>query len=494
MKTRTATVVGALFCAVAYCAGSVAMAQQVPSAPAPTSAAGGAAPGGTPKIMAPAASKNAGQKTKKKKAKKVQPEFITVTINKSKLLDISRAADEIVIGEPSVVEYKILDSGKVFLFGRALGTTNLYVLSRGRIIYEGEIRVTVDASEVAEAINAVLTDDTVSVRAGREAIFLTGKIRSPSAAADAVAIARRFVPADVNVINLMQIQAKHQVLLRVKVAELNRTTIKDLGVRFGFLGGDTDLAGRLVPNGFDLAVGQTVGTGFGVLNVLHGDFDLTLEALESQNLVRILAEPTLTAISGETASLLAGGETPVPTAFDTDSNTITFEFIEFGVNLAFTPIVMSDRRINLDVATEVSSLTPAVQVAEGIGIQGRSIRRATTTVDLPSGGTIMIAGLIKQDETMELAGVPGAKDVPVLGALFRSQNFSREESELAIIITAYLVKPLDTVDKLSTPTDGFGPASDIDFFLLGKLHKEYTDVDLPPWAATLKGPYGYILE
>ncbi|MGB0748437.1 MAG: type II and III secretion system protein family protein [Magnetospiraceae bacterium] len=502
MSLRNAAALGAMFCVLFLGADRLAGAQQVPSADmtAPTAAPKSAA---VPKAAAAPAKKN-GQVVKKNgtngkkngkssSADAVKSDFIQVALNKSILLDINRRADEVVIGDASLVEFKILDSGKIFLFGRALGSTNIYVMSRGKIIHESEVVVTMDPDEVAAAIRALMPEENITVKAGRDAIFLTGKVRSATAAADALSITERFVPSQANIINLLEVQSNHQVLLRVKVAEVVRSAAKNLGASLGYNdGGTTNPRSADVDNGFNINVGPFTGA-FGILDIVQDELDLRFTALETQGLARVLAEPSLVAISGETAYMLAGGEFPVPTAID-ENNNITIEFKQYGVNLAFTPVVMSGERINLNVATEVSSLGETFQVSDTLEFQGLNVRRANTTVDLPSGGTLMIAGLMSQLDTRNVDGVPYVKDVPVLGTLFRNNASDNTETELTILVTAYLVNPTDESHRVASPTDGLGPSSDVDFYLLGALHKTYVQEDLPPWAAQLKGPYGYILE
>jgi len=211
--------------------------------------------------------------------------------------------------------------------------------------------------------------------------------------------------------------------------------------------------------------------------------------------MRTLAEPTLTAVSGETASFLAGGQFPFPTS--ADDGEIGFEFRDFGVALEFTPVVVGEGRISLQIATEVSELTTegAVQINDGLTIPGISVRRANTTVELPSGGTMSIAGMLLQRDSASQNGVPGIKNVPVVGQLFASNEFNRDETELVILVTPYVVKPGQERD-FRLPTDGFAPASDMDFYLLGRLHKVYGTgkQDVAAARQALNAPLGFIIE
>jgi pilus assembly protein CpaC len=216
--------------------------------------------------------------------------------------------------------------------------------------------------------------------------------------------------------------------------------------------------------------------------------------LERQGLAKTLAEPVLTAISGETANFLAGGEFPVPTAIGL-AGEVTFTFREFGVVLSFTPVVLSENQISLRVAVEVSRISDEISVTIlGTTIPGFTTRRAETTVTLPSGGNVMIAGLLQSDEINAIDGVPGFKDLPILGALFRSTEFRRNETELVVLVSPYSVGSVDNRRRMSLPTDGFVPASEIDLYLFGQLHKRYTDREKLEEVPSIFGPIGYTME
>ena len=217
-----------------------------------------------------------------------------------------------------------------------------------------------------------------------------------------------------------------------------------------------------------------------------------IRALETQGLVRTLAEPTLVAVSGESARFLAGGEFPIPVSRDDEG--ITIEFREFGVALAFTPVVLSEGRISLKLSAEVSDITPdGAIITNAIAIPGLSVRRTETTIELPSGGSFAIAGLLSQDTRHGMQSLPGVQDVPILGALMRSNDFAASESELVILATPYLVEPTHE-SEIALPTDGFAPASNYDAFLMGRLHAVYGSEGTAPPAAHVKGPVGFITE
>jgi pilus assembly protein CpaC len=300
------------------------------------------------------------------------------------------------------------------------------------------------------------------------------------------------------------------VLLKVRVSEMQRSVIKQLGInlfgtlnrgggsasRFGtnnqfnvsgsLLGGLTAGANKTVPG----PAGDPFGP-FGGVSVATNSISGVLQALERNGLVRVLAEPNLTAVSGESAKFLAGGEFPVPAGVDTQGN-IKIEFKPFGVGLGFTPVVLSDGRINLRLSTEVSQISNEQSVTlQTLVIPGLSVRRAETSVELPSGGSLVIAGLLQNDIQKSIDGIPGLKDIPILGSLFRSSDFQNNETELVIVVTPYLVNGVSE-DQLRLPTDGFTPSSDFDSYFLGQLHGVYKRKPGP--GTSLQGPYGHIME
>ena len=268
----------------------------------------------------------------------------------------------------------------------------------------------------------------------------------------------------------------------MRVSEMDRAIRKNLSVNTGIdiLTSSGDLAINTVSPSTTLAA---FGTG-GITSTLPGLGPTSFEALERQGLSKTLAEPTLTAISGESASFISGGEVPVPIGVDQNGNAV-IEFREFGIKLEFTPVVPDKGRINLQVLAEISAIHSSNTVTlSNLTVNGFTTKRAQSTVDLPSGGTLMLAGLLQDDITDTVNGFPFLKDIPVLGALFRSTEFQRDETELVITVTALLAKPADGSPGLAPPSDGFEPASDIDIYLLGRLHRKYGKGERPFWCLT----------
>lgn len=413
-------------------------------------------------------------------------EELQLPLNGSELISFSRAPAEVIVGEPEIADVKVTDSMKIYVIGQGVGSTNaLFLDSRGNVIRNLKIHVGVNVNEIKSAIRNLLPNENIGVSSYRDSVFLTGGIRSSRSADRAVEIAQRFVGEEKNVVNLMQMMGSQQVIIQVRVAEMNRTAGKQLGVNlslskglsFSTFGAD-NIANAFISGSFDSGI--------------KGLSPISFKALEERKMARTLAEPTLTALSGKTASFLAGGEVPVPTGVDQNGNAV-IEFREVGIRLNFTPVVQDAGRINLQIMTEVSSLGETLTVA-GSEIPQIDSRNTRTTVDLPSGGSVMIAGLIKNNGEDEIKGTPGVLDLPILGSLFRSNDFSQDRTELVVVATAYLAKPFSEGQELTLPTDGFTPASDLDIYLMGRLWEEYTGDKMPVFATPVSGPFGYIME
>jgi pilus assembly protein CpaC len=421
---------------------------------------------------------------------------IRVGLNKAIVVSLPSPVSKIVVGNEEVADVHVDSSNprQVFVVSKTVGSTNVFFMNKGGvIIHQAEVQVSMNHDELQTALSELLPNEKIDVSVYRDSVFLSGNVRSAAAAADAVRIANRFVTDAASVTNMLKIGGSQQVILQVRVAEMNRSVRKNLAVNQkisinSFLG-DLDIT---------TSSPTTSGvTPFGTGHLNHDIVGLTpaaIQALEQQSLVKTLAEPTLTALSGEAASFLSGGETPVPVGVDENGQAI-IEFREYGIQLNFTPIVQSKGRINLKVSTEISSIdsTNTVTVVGSV-VNGFSTKRTETTVDLPSGGSLMLSGLLQEDVTDVINGFPLLKDLPVLGALFRSTDFQNSETELVITVTAFLAKPAGNNAALALPSDGFEPSSDIDLYLFGRLHREYGEGELPFWKDLLRGPFGYIMK
>lgn len=400
-----------------------------------------------------------------------------IPVNKSQILKVDRAFKDILVGNPKIADVLPLTNRTLYILGKELGTTSLSIYGADKsLLAIVDLVVTYNVDGLKAKIFELFPDEKVEVRTVNDAIVLSGAMSSGARLQSVVDLAERFAPGKVT--NMMTLTGSQQVMLAVRFAEVKRTAFKELGINlnvlvrsgaatFSLLSG-LPVLGALPGAGF-LNGGTTLaGTAY------NGDFTGLLDALEQKGVVKTLAEPNLIALSGDTASFLAGGEFPIPVAQNTSGggSTITIEFKEFGVSLAFTPTVLSDGLISLDVAPEVSAIdnTTSVQL-NGLLVPGLTTRRAHTTIELRDGQAFAIAGLLQSEFKDNIDQLPFAGDVPVLGALFRSSDYLRNETELVIIVTPYLVKPVKPKD-LRLSTDTFVPPSDAELFLMGRPQKK----------------------
>ncbi len=444
-------------------------------------------------------------------AAKPVPKMILLPLNKAEIFELPVDARDVLVANPSVADVVIKTPRQVYVLGQQVGDTNVFFFDdEGREILRLEVRVELDLSGLRQVLAKVLPNERIEVTAANQNIILSGTVLSAKAAEDARLVARRYVADDAELVNMLGIASDQQVLLRVRVAEMRRTVVKQLGINttVTVLDGGSTIFSLINTAG---SFAAPFGTAFtNILSPAHlfDQLQVTIDALEKQGLVKTLAEPTLTAVSGENANLLVGGEFPITvnvTVSAAGQVSQDIEFRQFGIVLTFTPVVLSSGRISLKLSIEVSELetdTAAGALSIDTGgavpliIPALTIDRAETTVELPSGGSLVIAGLLQDDIKNTIQGIPGLKDIPILGALFRSTDFQKGETELVIVVTAYLVRA-ESESAFALPTDGFAPANDLDMYLLGRLHDVYVkpkaaDQELP--VGRLLGPVGYIME
>ena len=432
-----------------------------------------------------------------------------LSIGKSVIVDLPRDAKEVFVANPKVANAVVRSTRKIFVIGMENGATSIFVLdAEGRQIATLEITVGRDLNVLRQTLRSSLPGAQVEVRSAGDSILLTGAVASASEAQQAIDIATAFVGSSGGlftsskgaVINSLTIRGKEQVMLRVTVVEVARSVLKQFGISAsgGWSGfdGATSQAFPLSPQVQALA--NQFSAGFAA-----GGFSMkaTLNAFERAGVSRILAEPTLVAISGESATFTAGGEVPVPTSQEC-STTLTGQrqcqigtaFKPYGINLSFTPVVLAENRISLRVSTEVTELDYENQVRfETINVPGMKVRKSTTSVELPSGATIMTAGLLSQHWGHAISGTPGMMNLPILGALFRSRDYQRRETELVILVTPYIAKPMEA-KEVARPDDGFVEAHDGQAILLGRLNRLYGVAGAAPARAGLKGSFGFITD
>lgn len=427
---------------------------------------------------------------------------VGVPINKSRILKVDVPFADLLVGNPEIADVLPLTDKTVYILGKSLGTTSLAVYGKKKqLLGIVDIEVTFDTESLKSKLNLLVPDEVVEIYTANGTIILKGLVSNTTKLDKILSIAEKYAPG--NVTNLISVQASQQVMLKVKFAEVSRSTLKNLSTGVGFLFNGGDAFGAITAGTRDiLNPGILSGTvGFTIGDTL---LNLFFDAGEEKGVVKTLAEPNLIALSGETAIFLAGGEFPVPVSQDGNGNNsaITVEYKEFGVKLAFTPTVLDDELINLVVAPEVSQLAQNTVQVSGFEIPSLTVRRASTTVDLRAGQSFAIAGLLQSNFKDTVDQIPGLGNIPVLGALARSSDFAQEESELVIIITPYLVQPA-LAGSLAAPSDYFVPPSDFDIFLNGQIEAENSGLRPEPSSRQIlsdrgdggiEGKFGYVIK
>jgi len=438
---------------------------------------------------------------------------VTLGVNKAAIVQLDGDARDVLVSSPDIVDAVVRTPRRIFLLGLKTGQTNAFFFDGGgHQLGSLEIRVEKDTIDLSNMMRTALPGSNIKVAAVNDHVVLTGSVVNAEESARAQDMAGRFAGDPTKVVNMLKVPGSEQVMLRVRVAEMQRSIAKQFGIDLATAAvvGGVPIAAASAPQFAlvgkalnDLMAGQagqvcdpvTVpGKCTGGPNNLQG----TIKALEQIGLIHTLAEPNLTAVSGETAKFLAGGEFPVPVSRDRDGN-VTIEFKQFGVGLSFTPVVLSAGRISLQVSTEVSELTntgaftlQGTTPSSGLTIPALTVRRTQTTVELPSGGSFAIAGLMQHTSKQVVQALPGVKDLPILGALFRSRDFENDESELVVIISAYLVTPT-VASNLASPTDGFVNPSDPEAILLGRENAVYAKPSAPA-KPNPSGSVGFIVQ
>ncbi|MER9685842.1 type II and III secretion system protein family protein [Mesorhizobium sp. M0139] len=388
---------------------------------------------------------------------------IKVAKGKPKTVMTNAAFYQIVIGDPEIANVNPLTDKSFYVLGNNLGTTGIALFDENKqLVGTVDIEVTLDTDQLASTIRASVPDAKIKVGSANGRVVLSGEADDAVAAEKASKIASRF-SGNEEVINSVNISSSQQVQLNVRFVEINRQAGQDLGAKYsanfayGIGGRDVTLDPGTVPGaGNGEIIGRLLSNGLSI--------DVAIKALEERGLARRLAEPNLIARSGQTASFLAGGEFPIPVS--EDNGKISVSYKKYGVSLDFTPTVLKDGLVSLDIAPEVSSIDASASYNIGnISVPGFIVRRARTSVDLKNGQSFMIAGLLQSQNDITTSRLPGLGKLPVLGSLFSSKSYQRRETDLVIIVTPYLVKPVDPSKKLLEPTDGTQPASNVDYFL-----------------------------
>lgn len=437
-------------------------------------------------------------------------------LNKALVVDLPADAHDILVSDPKMADAVTRTSRRIYLFGKTVGQTNIFVFGAdGKEIVSLDLQIERDIAGLQDNIKRFIPDSDINVEIVSDNIVLTGTVRTPQDASRAEQLAQAFLKGGEattrfatatggggdnsvalfaegrqtsQIVNMLQIEGEDQVTLKVTVAEIKRSVLKQIGFD------------NLVSNSSGLTVAQlgnispdaTAAAGGGGLASLFktavGKYNIStyLNALEQAGAVRTLAEPTLTAISGQAATFTSGGQTLYSTS--NKDGTVTITPFTYGISLAFTPVVLSAGRISLHVQTQVSNPVGTANTAT------YNQRAADTSVELPSGGSIALAGLLSDSVQQTTNGTPGASKIPILGALFRQKSFQRDESELVIIATPYLVRPVAR-SQLARPDDNFSPSNDVSGFFMNRVNKIYGRKDAPPVAdADFHGTVGFIYK
>ncbi len=444
--------------------------------------------------------------------------FVPLGIGKSVVIDLPRDIKDVLIADPKIANAVVRSARRAYIIGAAVGQTNVYFFdAEGNQIAGFDIAVTRDLNGLRAALQKSLPGADIHVEGLGDGLVLFGNVTSPLEAQTAFDIASRLVDDGKKVVNNITIHGRDQVMLKVTVAEMQRDVIKQLGINLSAqLGTGTSVVKFNTDNSFS-AFGQALSD-----SAFTGTFkgvSTTLQAMERAGLIRTLAEPNLTAISGESANFLVGGEFPIPGNYICDPTThscqVQVQFKKFGVSLNFTPVVMSEGRISLKVMSEVSELSNenSLTLTQSIGVSALGTaqtqtltipsiktRRAETTLEIPSGGSLAMAGLIQEQTKQQINGIPGLMQVPILGSLFKSRDYVNRQSELAVIVTPYIVRAV-AQKELSRPDDGFADPSDPATVLLGRLNRIYgvaakspDTVKNPDQKRSYFGNYGFILD
>jgi pilus assembly protein CpaC len=435
---------------------------------------------------------------------------LDLSIGRSLIVELPRDAKEVFVANPKVANAVVRSARKLFVIGMADGSTSMFVMdAEGRQITALEIEVGRDLNVLRQTLRTAMPGADIQVKPAGNSILLVGNVASASEATQAMDIANAFVGISGEgsnatkgaVINSVTIRGRDQVMVKVTVSEVARKAIKQLGINST---GEWKL-GKFsitptIDTPFSLQPQQLAATAIGA--GVGNSTNITMRALERAGLSRVLAEPTVTAISGESAKFTAGGEIPIPNGYSCDLSNrcvLNIAYKPVGVSLNFTPIVMSEGKISMRIATEVTELDFENQLrlnpteATAVNAPGFRVRKSDTTVELPSGGTLATAGLIQRVSRQAINGMPGLMNIPIIGTLFRSRDYQREETELMIAVTPYIVKPVGP-NGLQRPDDGFVEAHDAQTILMGRLNKIYGSTSGGPIPQAHKGRVGFIAD
>lgn len=419
-------------------------------------------------------------------------EHLTVTRGKSRVIKVSDDIADVLVADPSVIEVGAIKHNKLYLIGASLGDTNITIFDEdGNTIDQMDIHVRVDEATLQATLNKLFPNEEIIAKTVNDDIMLTGTATNPAIAGRIEEVASRFAGGDEAVVNMMNVLGEQQVMLKVKVMEVSRSVLNEFGVEVDALYDGNDLDATLLSNQLGLTAVNPLVSGSALASV--GEFTINglFSALERDGYITTLAEPNLTAITGENARFLAGGEFPIPTEID-DQGNVAYSYRPFGVALAFKPVVLDENRINLNVSTEVSNISNDFNLEfAAITVPGFEVRRAETSVEMPSGGTLMLAGLIESNTLSTMNRVPGIKNLPIIGDLLSSESFQRNETELVVLISSYLVNPFKD-SEAAAEVRPMKKSSPLTHAFLSNLQNQYGDATIS--TLTQGMPVGYIVD
>jgi len=432
--------------------------------------------------------------------------FLALGIGKSVIVDLPRDAKDVLVADPKIATAVIRSPQRAYIIGATVGQTNVVFFdSDGQQIAAYDIAVTRDLNGIRAALKQTVPNAEIRIEGLGDGVVMTGSVSSPLEAQQAGDLAKRLVGDADKVVNNIAVRSRDQVMLKVTVAEVSRSIIKQMGIdlsaklNYGNSVVTFNNSNPFTANNTPLVAGNAVTGSFGS----NPSVQATLRAMESAGVVRTLAEPNLTAISGESATFIAGGEFPVPAGYTCQPTTTTstvqqcqlsVAYKKFGISLNFTPVVLDEGKISLRVMTEVSEISQDNSVnLNGVTIPSIKTRRAETTLELPSGGSMAMAGLIQEQTKQAVNGMPGADQLPILGQLFRSQDFVNNQTELMVLVTPYVVRAV-AQKELSRPDDGFAPASDAQSALLARINRIYGVSGRPEQVAGSQWNFGFITD
>ncbi|HWL18621.1 MAG TPA: type II and III secretion system protein family protein [Bradyrhizobium sp.] len=436
--------------------------------------------------------------------------FLALGVGKSVVIDMPRDVKDVLVADPKIANAVVRSPQRAYIIGAAVGQTNVVFFDAdGQQVASYDIAVKRDLNGVRAALKQTLPG--IAIEGIGDSVMLTGSVSSPVEAQQAGDIAARLVGGADKVVNSIVVRGRDQVMLKVNVSEVRRDIVKQLGIDLSAsMNYGTAVVNFNNTNPFTAFGRPLVGNNFGDATAITKGLptvSATMRAMESAGVVRTLAEPNLTAISGESATFIAGGEFPIPAGYSCDPTThvctTQISYKKFGISLNFTPVVLSEGRISLRVMTEVSELANdnAITVTQAISstasnsitIPSIRTRRAETTLEIPSGGSMAMAGLIQQQTKQAINGLPGLDQLPVLGQLFRSQDFVNNETELMVLVTPYVVRAV-AQKELSRPDDGFAPASDAQSALLSRINRIYGVAGRVDPVGNYQGNFGFIID